>query len=112
MSDTLPFRDLTATHGLSSDIEFDDANDTFSIVTKYQDVQPTLDLNTAKRNAGREYYAADDDMWRVASIPIGVQMEWLSKYGVKFWEEEHWPAVKRLLNSSDYRYLKTADIII
>jgi hypothetical protein len=112
MSDRMPFRDLRATHGTSSSIEWDDAAKTFSIVTEFQDVQPLLDQNTAKRNAGRAYYARDPDMWRVASIPIGVQYEWMTKFGVDLYKEEHMPKVVKLLNSPDYRYLKTADIIV
>lgn len=77
-----------------------------------QDVEPILDLNKAKQSAGREYYARDKDMWRVASIPVVVQMEWMTKFGVDVHNEEHWPRVKKLLNSNEYMYLKTADIVI
>ena len=111
MSDTMPFLDMPE-YGVSQTIEFDDAGGKVHIHSAYADVQPTLDYNTVKRNAGREYYARDKEMWRVASIPIGVQYEWLIKFGVDFGNVDHWPKVKQLLNSSDYRYLKTADIII
>jgi hypothetical protein len=77
-----------------------------------QDVEPILELNKKKQSAGREYYAKDPDMWRVASIPVGIQMEWMVKHGVDVLNEEHWPAVRKLLNSSDYRYLRTAEVII
>lgn len=77
-----------------------------------QDVEPILDLNKAKQSAGREYYARDKDLWRVASIPVVVQMEWMTKFGVDVLDEEHWPRVQKLLNSNEYRYLKTADIVI
>ena len=52
------------------------------------------------------------DMEKVASIPVGVMYEWLTKYGVNFHNPAHQDAVIRLLNSSDYRYLKCRDIII
>ncbi len=77
-----------------------------------QDAEPILESNKTKQRAGREYYAKDPDMWRVASIPIGVQYEWLIKHGVDVMDPDHWPKVRQLLNSSDYRYLKTAEIII
>jgi len=77
-----------------------------------QDVEPILELNKKKQSEGRAYYAQDDEMWRVASIPVTVQMEWMTKHGVDVHNEDHWPRVKKLLNDPEWRYLKTADIII
>lgn len=77
-----------------------------------QDAEPILEQNKIKQSMGREYYARDKDMWRVASIPVGVQMEWLTKHGVDVYNQDHWPKVKQLLNCSDWRWLKTAEIII
>lgn len=77
-----------------------------------QDVEAILDLNKKKQNAGRDYYEMDPELWRVASIPVVVQMEWMTRYGVDVHNEEHWPRVKKLLNDNEWRYLKTADIII
>jgi hypothetical protein len=109
MADSLPFlRDDFV--GNTQTIEFE--GEDVSIVTKWDDLATVLDDTAAKRSAGREYYARDPEMWRVAHIPIGIQYEWITKHGVDLWNRDHQPAVKRLLNSSDYRYLKTADIII
>ena len=52
------------------------------------------------------------DMEKVASIPVSVMYEWLTKFGVNAWNPAHQDAVIKLLNSSDYRYLKCRDIII
>jgi hypothetical protein len=52
------------------------------------------------------------DMEKVASIPVSVMYEWLTKFGVNAWNPAHQDAVIRLLNSSDYRYLKCRDIYI
>lgn len=41
-----------------------------------------------------------------ASVPVQVQFEWIDKYGVNMWNPDHKQAVARLLNSSDYRYLR------
>ncbi len=46
------------------------------------------------------------DMRLAASIPPEVQFEWLDKFGIEFWNPAHKEGVKRLLNSSDYRYLR------
>jgi hypothetical protein len=77
-----------------------------------QDSEPILDENKAKANAGRDYYARDPDLWRVASIPVVVQYKWLVEKGVDVMNPEHWPAVKRLLNDPEWRYLKTAEVML
>ncbi|WP_442679749.1 hypothetical protein ACSBM8_00660 [Sphingomonas sp. ASY06-1R] len=52
------------------------------------------------------------DMWHAASIPTSVMYEWLSKFGVNAWNPAHADAVKKLLNSSDYRWCKVKHIIL
>lgn len=82
-------------------------------VLRYRhDAQPVLDLNAAKRSMGRDFYASDKDLWKAAEIPIGVQYKWLIEHGVDVLNKDHWPKVRRLLNDPEWRYLKTADIII
>jgi len=51
-------------------------------------------------------------MWHAASIPTSVMYEWLSKFGVNAWDPAHADAVKKLLNSSDYRWCKVKHIIL
>lgn len=91
---------------------FHPTDDGFALETVQHDVTPILESNAQKRSMGRDYYANDKDMWRAASIPIGVMYQWLTKYGVDVMNEDHWPAVQRLLNDPEWRYLKTAEIII
>jgi hypothetical protein len=77
-----------------------------------QDAEPILESNKTKQSMGRSYYARDPDMWKAASIPIGVAYKWLTEFGVDVYNDDHWPGVRRLLNDPEWRYLKTADIII
>ncbi len=93
-------------------IDYEDADDGGFLLHYTQDCEPIIEENKRKQSAGRAYYAQDKDMWRVASVPIGIQMEWLTKFGVDLMNKDHWPKIRQLLNSSDYRYLKTAEIII
>ena len=90
---------------------FEDTDEGFRL-HYVQDAEPIIEANKAKQSMGRAYYAADPDMWKVASIPIGVQYQWLINHGVDVMQREHWPAVKRLLNDPEWRYLKTAEVII
>lgn len=75
-------------------------------------IQGILDHNHEKRAAGKEYYAQDPDMWKAASIPVGVIYEWMVKHGVDVYNPDHSDAVLKLLDDPDYRYLKTAEIIL
>lgn len=52
------------------------------------------------------------DMWHAASIPTSVMYEWLTRFGVNAWNPAHSDAVKKLLNSSDYRWCKVKNIIL
>jgi len=94
-------------------IDYQNNNDgTFSLHYS-QDVEPIIETNKAKQSAGRDYYAADGDMWRVASIPIVVQYEWARRYGVHdVTAPEYQDLIRRLLNSNEWRYLKTAEVLI
>ena len=71
------------------------------------DATPYLEQNKARAN--------DDDfskagikngMWLYASIPPGVQVDWLIKYGVDVYKREHGPRISKLLEDPQYKYLK------
>lgn len=64
------------------------------------------------RNKAMEGEGMGKDMRLAASIPPEVQFEWLDKYGVEFWNEDHREGVKRLLNSNEYRYLRVNHFIM
>lgn len=90
---------------------WEDTSDGF-LLHYEQDAEPIVDSNKIKANAGRDYYARDKDMWRVASIPIGIQYKWLIEDGLDVHDPDQWDRVARKLNDPDWRYLKTAEIII
>lgn len=68
-----------------------------------QDASPILDRN---KEMQAESFDKRSEMWHAASVPNVVLMEWLVKHGVRYWDKNHAPAVKRLLNSDEYRYLR------
>ena len=68
-----------------------------------------IDQNKAMAN---EASGPMGDMALAARIPISVMYEWRDKFGVSAWNPHHADGVKRLLNSSDYRYLKCRNIIL
>jgi hypothetical protein len=88
--------------------DYDETEDK-TFISYEQDVEPILDRNKAAQN---EATGPMGDMVHVASIPSSIQLKWLVEHGVDICNKDHAEGVKRLLNSSDYRYLKVRNIII
>lgn len=95
----------------------------FSIET-YQDpavVKAIIDRNKAEQNdRSRMQRGIKNSFMRAACIPVGVQHKWLQDESFDLYEgsrtgkphklsPEGQKRFKRLLNSPDYRYLKTID---
>ena len=76
-------------------------------IESIQDVEPILDANKALCNAN-DGYSPSRELRRAASIPNIVILKWKTDHGVDIHDPQHWQAVKRLLNSSEYAYLRTA----
>lgn len=73
-----------------------------------QDVTPIIDRNKALHNTDYQRAGIKNEWMHAAIIPEVVQIQWRKKYGIKdIYSEEHWPLIRRLLNSPEYRYLKT-----
>lgn len=72
-------------------------------IESVEDVEPVLEMNKAQQNHG---FNKKSEMWHAATIPPTIQMDWLVKHGVNLMDKDHWPAVKRLLNSNEYSYLR------
>lgn len=85
---------------------YDESAHTFSIET-VQDVTAILESNKKAANNG-DGYTASREMKHEASIPLGVVMLWKEKYGVDVFDKNHEAGVKRLLNSSEWAYLRTS----
>jgi hypothetical protein len=83
--------------------------DAVRVMTAFDDPDTLIDANKA---AQAENTGPMGDMAHAASIPVCVMYEWLDKFGVNAWNPNHMDGVKKLLNSSDYRYLKCRNIIL
>lgn len=88
--------------GIKTYHHYDDATDKAAIET-VQDVTPIIEINKAQQKEGFEKRS---ELWHAATIPAVVQLEWMTKYGVDLYNKDHFPAVKRLLNSSEYSHLR------
>ena len=100
---------------LTGTTQWFEATDNGFMIHSEADVEPILDANAAKRSAGRAYYAADKDMWRVASVPNILLLKWATELGIPgdhIFGDEFAAVVAKRLRDIDYRKLKTADVRI
>lgn len=100
--------------GAYETVEWDYANGQAVIRRFSGDLQATIDRNKELLNHGNDRIRTPDgmDMRHVASVPVDVQYKWFADYGIRAWDKEDWPAVKRLLNSNEWRYLRTSELYL
>jgi hypothetical protein len=77
------------------------------IVHREADVEPLLEANKALATSG-DGYSPSRELRRAASIPMIIIEKWRNELGVDVFNPDHKEAVRRLLNSSEYLYLRTA----
>ena len=97
--------DVDPVTGIAMTFRYDAERDE-TIIGYHQDATPIIEHN--KRLAiEREQSLKGDYLAHYACVPTIVQYEWLFRHGVNFGKRDHWPEVMKLLNSPDYKYLKT-----
>jgi len=73
------------------------------VYQKTQDVEPILEANRWNQS----FNHMNGGLRRVASIPLIIIEKWLREYGVNYWDPDHQDKVDQLLNSSDWKWLRT-----
>lgn len=77
------------------------------------DIGDVLDANKEQQNHGPRPGALQAPWLRhVARIPPVIIVKWLNEYGINFYDPDHEPAWRRLLNSNEWKWLKTTDEVI
>lgn len=74
-----------------------------------QDVEPIIEANKAAQNSGQKPHSS---MRRVASIPLVVLVEIEKKFGINYLNKDHMPALKKLLNSNEFRHFRTDNSVL
>jgi len=98
--------------GLETIHHYDEATDITHIEHK-QDVTSIIDFNKMLHTTSHQHDGVKNSWMHAAIIPEIVQIQWMKEYGIKdIYSEEAWPKVRRLLNSPEYRYLKTGPMKI
>jgi hypothetical protein len=86
------------------------ASDDSATITHTQDVSAILDSNIAMANdPDKTARGIKGDLWKYASIPNVVYVKWLQEKGVDIFNRAHRKEMFRLLNSPEYKYLKTTN---
>jgi hypothetical protein len=73
------------------------------------DIQPLIDSN---KRLQQEDHHIKDDFRLSARLPETIYYEWMNKYGIDLFNPDHASGVRRLLNSPEYKYLKTTGRVI
>jgi hypothetical protein len=79
-----------------------------TIIETAQDVAPILERNKSLSTDDDRGWSSSRDFRRAAAIPDVIILKWRNEHGVDLFDRNHWPAVKRLLNDPDWRWLRTA----
>ena len=96
--------------GAVEDYKYDPDGDV-CIIRRTADHEPLIESN--KRLASTwDGWNRDKSMRLAARITPEIQLEWLQRYGVRAWDKNHKQAVRRLLNSNEWRYLRIGHFII
>lgn len=89
--------------------DWHEAEGTFTI-GHHQDTTAIIEANKIQVRDSDAKLQVKKGWLKYASIPNIVVLKWKLEHGVDFFNEDHWPKVMGLLNSRDYRYLKTTEM--
>ena len=69
------------------------------------DVTSILEANNVEYNNAKTGWGGD---WhRVAEVPMGLIHKWANEEGLNFYDKNCWPAIKKKLNSNEFRRFRT-----
>lgn len=80
------------------------------ILHQVQDVSEIKRINEMTRLAngsGTSSFWKNRQYVKIASIPLVVIDQWYQQ-GINFYDPDHWPKIKAMLNDRDYEALRTA----
>jgi hypothetical protein len=93
--------------GMTTTFDYDHVSDT-TIIGREQDITLLIDSNKRMQNdADYSRKGIKTEWWHMCKIPNIVIERWKNEKGVDVLNKDHWPAVKKLLNDPEYKWLKT-----
>ena len=78
-------------------------------IERTQDVSQFIEINKHLQGTDYQKKGCKESWMHAAMIPVVVQERWLRKFGINLYDPDHLPAVVKLLNDPDWKYLKTGN---
>ena len=103
--------DFDPATGKVSTFEFDEDGGK-TLIHEVTDVTDIIEGNLTAQTDGSGGWSKSREWRKAAEIPIAVAEYWKIQYGVDVLNPDHKNAVIKLLNSSDWRKLRTAEFEI
>jgi hypothetical protein len=100
---------LLWTDDLTGDKAYHHYDNDISYIETVYNVEPILQANKeAQKDRYGDKKGIKAGWWHAGSIPNGVIAKWKTE-GIDFFtkDPDHWKMIVKLLNSPDYRYLRT-----
>ena len=100
------FVDFDPLTGITTTFAYDHTEDKFTVGYSQDTTAIQEDNKLAQLDVDSHKRQSKENWAHYAKVPNIVIMEWRQKYGVDFFNRDHWPKVMQLINSPDYRDLK------
>lgn len=119
----MPLLDIDPITGAVETMEYDHQTKNL-LITRSCNIDAVLEANVASYNDSSEAWRGDaNDLWHVGRVPEDVLYMWLMEFNAvrpagdkvqsPYWNSKEWEDFLWLrLNSSDYRKLRTAPVIV
>lgn len=96
--------------GVKEDFHYDEDTGQVTIARTFvgdENPQHVVEQNKKFQNSGESGYSSDKTFKHVAAIPLAVVELWINQYGVDPTKKENRKLLARLLNSNEWKWLRT-----
>lgn len=93
--------------GPTTEFHYDESSERM-VQKRSQDLDPHFDFTSeAQWDPDFDGYTPSRDMQHVAHVPNLLIEKWLFEEGLNIFDDNHWPAIRRKLNDSEFKKLRT-----
>lgn len=96
----------------TSEWHYYDPSNRKTYIKQTQDVEGILNSNKRKQNShNTSQFSKKSNWYHFATVPNTVLLDWKQKHGIDWNKKEDLPKIEKLLQSNEYKYLRTVDRI-